>query len=188
MKKIIFFLITTASLLTAGANHADKVGVYWKAFKTFEKIGVEGKFTELTFTPKMQKTKDLKDLLLGSKISINSSKIETNNVGRNKKVSTLFFGNLKGKTIEGEIVEAKAKTPSSGTLVVKITMNEKDVKVPMSYSFDSKHSELVANGVLDIFDFSGNDALKAINKECFDLHKGKTWNDVEIEFRINIEG
>lgn len=176
-------------MLTAGSNASnDIITVWWKAFKTFEKIGVDGKFTDVVFTPKATKAKTLDGLLLGSKISINKTEIDTSNIGRNKKVSTLFFGTLKGKTIEGEIVKTSAQTPNTGKIKVKITMNEKEVIVPMSYSFDGKHGELVATGVLDIFDFSGNDALKNINTECFDLHEGKTWNDVDIEFRIKIKG
>jgi hypothetical protein len=189
MKKTIFALLLGASILTAGSNTSnDIITVWWKAFKTFEKIGVDGKFTDVVFTPKANKAKTLDELLLGSKISIDSSKIDTSNIGRNKKVSTLFFGSLKGKTIEGEIVKATAKTPNSGSIEVKIKMNKQDVVVPMSYNFDSKHGELVASGVVDIFDFGGHDALKKINTECFTLHEGKTWNDVDIEFRIKIKG
>jgi len=189
MKRILFFLLISASMLMAEANQSTNfVKVYWTAFKTFEKIGVNGEFTSVKFTPKRNKSKSLYELLLGAKIAIDSTKLETHNIGRNKKVVALFFGKLAGKTITGEIVETKEKTSTTGTLVAKITMNKKDVLIPMKYDFDYKHQELVANGVLDIFDFNGNDALKSINTECFDLHKGKTWNDVEIEFRIHIEG
>ena len=187
MKRILFFLLISATMLMAEADQSKFVKVYWKAFKTFEKIGVDGEFTSVKFTPKQLKAKNLKSLLLGAKIAIDTSKVETNNIGRNKKVVTMFFGKLAGN-ITGEIVKAEAKTTNSGTIIAKITMNKKDVLIPMKYTFDYKHNQLVAIGVLDIFDFEGNAALKSMNTECFDLHKGKTWNDVEIEFRIHIEG
>lgn len=188
MKRVIFLLLLSASMLMSETNQSEFVKVYWKAFKTFKKIGVDGEFTHIKFTPKHLKAKDLKDLLLGSKIVIDTTKLETNNIGRNKKIISLFFGKLAGDSITGEIIETKEKTTYSGTLIAKIVMNKKEVLIPMKYDFDYKHEELVANGVLDIFDFNGNTALKSINTECFKLHEGKTWNDVEIEFRIHIEG
>jgi hypothetical protein len=44
-----------------------------------------------------------------------------------------------------------------------------------------------AQGYIDILDFQGSKALASINKACFDLHKGKTWNDVSISFEMKIK-
>jgi len=55
----------------------------------------------------------------------------------------------------------------------------------MQYTYVKEHFS--ANGTLDLFDFMANDALSSINKSCYDLHKGKTWNDVSIMFSTNIK-
>jgi len=188
MKKIVFSMIAVATLLTAGANHTEFIDVSWKAFKTANKLGVDGIFTYVTFSPKKNKAKDLHGLLLGAKISIDPLKIDTGNKARDEKITSLFFAAMKGKTIEGEIVEIKVDTPKSGIFIAKIIMNAQEVLVPLRYYYEFKRKELVATGYIDIFDFSANDALKSINKACYDLHQGKTWNDVNIEFRLKLNG
>jgi hypothetical protein len=62
---------------------------------------------------------------------------------------------------------------------VAITLNNKTIEVPLNYTFEN--NQLVAKGTIDVFDFSLNDQLKKLNKACFALHEGKTWNDVNIE-------
>jgi len=195
MKKVLFSLVTVASLLTANGGcvlvQSNDMNVTWKAYKTLAKLGVGGAFTAVTYTPNKKEGKNFKELVVGSKVSIDLTKIDTNNEGRDKTLVESFFGKLKGKTIEGKIVSIKAdpkengKRVYHGTVDVEITMNEKTVTIPMKYNY--KNETFKAKGTIDLFDFSASDALKSINKSCFDLHKGKTWNDVSIEFSTNIK-
>ncbi len=69
--------------------------------------------------------------------------------------------------------------------LLEISMNENNLTVPMRYKY--KNGVFKAKGVIDLFDFKAEDALKSINRSCYDLHKGKTWNDVEIEFSTTIK-
>jgi hypothetical protein len=195
MKKTLFSLITLASLLTADGGcvlvQSNDMNVTWKAYKTFAKLGVGGQFTEVSYSPNKKEGKNFKTLLVGSKVSIDVSKIDTKNKGRDKTLVDNFFGKLNGKTIEGVIVGMKAdkkekgKRVYHGSIDVNITMNGQTVKIPMRYNY--KNENFKAKGTIDLFDFSANDALKSINKSCFDLHKGKTWNDVSIEFSTSIK-
>ena len=129
--------------------------------------------------------------MLGSKVSIDLSKIDTKNKGRDKTLVENFFTKLHGKTIEGVIVaiqadkKEKGKRVYHGVVDVNITMNEKTLRIPMKY--DYKKENFMATGTIDLFDFTANDALSSINKSCFDLHKGKTWNDVTIGFSTMIK-
>ena len=77
--------------------------------------------------------------------------------------------------------KGKAKT---GTFMTEVTMNGMHQTVPMTFHYEK--GVLQAEGVIDLFDFSANKALSAINKACYDLHEGKTWNDVVIGFSTNI--
>jgi len=195
MRKTLFSLITLASLLSADGGcvlvQSNDMNVTWKAYKTFAKLGVGGQFTGVSYTANKKEGKNFKSLLVGSKVSIDVSKIDTKNKGRDKTLVENFFGKLKGKTIDGVVVDIKAdekvngKSVYHGSIDVNITMNGQTVKIPMRYNY--KNEIFTAKGTIDLFDFSANDALKSINKSCFALHKGKTWNDVSIEFSTSIK-
>jgi len=193
MNKILFSLITLASLAYSEGcllTQSKDIKVTWKAYKTLAKLGVAGEFTGVNYTAIAKEGKNFKSLLVGSKVAIDISKINTNNEGRDKTLVENFFGKLKGKTIEGTIVAIKADKrekgkPYRGSLDVNLTMNEKTLQIPMSYSFEKENFN--ATGIIDLFDFGANDALSSINKSCFALHKGKTWSDVTIGFSTKIK-
>ena len=199
MKKILLSLITMISLTYATQPAATgcvlvqpaDINVNWKAYKTLGKLGVGGKFTSVKYTPAALEGKNFKELFVGSKVSIDVSKIDTGNPGRDETLVKDFFSVLKGKTIEGEIVDIKKTDkhekgkPRTGSIDVKITMNEKTLTIPMKYVYtDGKFN---ATGTIDLLDFTASDALASINKSCFDLHKGKTWSDVSIGFSTTVE-
>jgi len=199
MKKIILSLITLVSLSYATQPAAtgcvlvqpSNMNVTWKAYKTLGKLGVGGKFTDVKYTPAALEGKNFKELFVGSKVSIDLSKIDTGNPGRDETLVKDFFSLLKGKMIEGEIMDIKKTDkhekgkPRTGKLDVKITMNEKTLTIPMTYVYTE--GKFDATGTIDLFDFAASDALASINKSCFDLHKGKTWSDVSIGFSTTIE-
>ena len=193
MYKIIFSLIALGSLASADGcvlTQSDDMNVTWKAYKTFAKLGVAGQFTDVNYTANVKEAKNFEELLVGSTVSIDLSKIDTKNEGRDKTLVESFFGKLNGKTIDGEITGIKAKKrergkPYVGTLDINITMNEKSLLVPMIYIYEKE--KFNATGTIDLFDFQAESALNSINKNCYDLHKGKTWNDVSISFSTMIK-
>jgi polyisoprenoid-binding protein YceI len=199
MKKIILSLITLVSLSYATQPAATgcvlvqpaNMNVTWKAYKTLGKLGVGGKFTAVKYTPTALEGKNFRELFVGSKVSIDISKIDTGNPGRDETLVKDFFSVLKGKMIEGEITDIKKTDkhekgkPRTGSIDVKITMNEKTLTIPMKYVYTE--GKFDAAGTIDLLDFAASDALSSINKSCFDLHKGKTWSDVSIGFSTTIE-
>jgi len=199
MKKIILSFATLLSLsytvqaATSGCVlvQPKEINVSWEAYKTLGKIGVGGKFTSVQYTPNALEGKNFRELFVGSKVSIDLSKINTGNTGRDTTLVKDFFSLIKGKTIEGVITNIKKTDkhvkgkPRTGYIDVKITMNEKTLTIPMTYIYNKGHFD--AKGTIDLLDFSANNALSSLNKSCFDLHKGKTWNDVSISFSTTIE-
>ncbi len=196
MKKTLFSIVALATLVSANGSgctlvQSSDMNVTWKAYKTLAKIGVGGQFTGVSYTPNKKEGKNFTELLVGSKVSIDLTKIDTKNKGRDKTLIDNFFGKLSGKTINGTIVAINrdknkdGKKVYHGVVDVNITMNSKSVIIPMKYNY--KDENFKAKGTIDIFDFSANDALKSINKSCFALHKGKTWNDVAVEFSTTIK-
>jgi polyisoprenoid-binding protein YceI len=200
MKKVLISLIAVLALANASQSttktgcvlvQPNSLDVSWKAYKTLGKVGVGGKFTSVNYVPNALEGKNFKELFVGSKVSIDLSKIDTSNEARDATLVKDFFLLLKGKTIDGEIVDIQKTDkhekgkPRTGTVFVKLTMNEKTLTIPMNYIYsDGKFN---ANGTIDLLDFSANDALKSINKSCYDLHKGKTWSDVSISFNTTVE-
>ena len=195
MKKALLSLLLLLSFTNAKAGclleQADDINVTWKAYKTLAKLGVSGQFTDVKYQPNKKSAKNFKELFIGSKISIDISKIDTKHKDRDKTLVSMFFNKLKGNKIEGVIKNMEAdkskngKRPYTGTLDISLSMNEKTLLIPMRYKY--KKGDFQATGTIDLFDFDGKSALASINKSCFDLHKGKTWSDVTISFRTTIK-
>ena len=196
MKTLNKILLTSSlffSLAHAGGcvlTPSKDMNVSWEAYKTFAKLGVGGQFTDVNYTPNAKKGKNFKELLVGSSVDINVTQIDTKNPTRDKNLVDMFFNKLKSPTIQGKITaitanKQKEGKPYTGNLDVNISMNGKTLTIPMSYHYENEHFK--ANGVIDLFDFEAQSALTSINKKCYALHKGKTWNDVSIEFSTIIK-
>ncbi len=199
LKKLLFSMAVLSSLVYADEETGkqscilsvkDVVEINWKSYKTAAKIGVGGSFDDVSYTAIKKEGKNFKDILVGSKVLINTNKVNSKNKGRDLKLVNSFFKIMKNEKIEAKIIDIKAKEkvmgkPKTGTIIVEITMNKTTKKVPLSYIYDK--DIMRANGFIDILDFEASKALASINKACFDLHDGKTWSDVEIGFVMNIE-
>lgn len=182
MKKIIILLITlNAFCFSQTLNQTDKATVTWTAFKTLAKIGVSGDFTSITYTPSTKQSKDLSSLIVGSKIVIDSTKIDTKNPARDTTISEMFFKQLSTTVIKAKIVSLDEV---KSTMTIELQMGGTTKIIPMKYEFNN--NTFKANGVIDILDFNGANALASISKSCYGLHEGKTWNDVGIQFQTTI--
>ena len=71
----------------------------------------------------------------------------------------------------------------SNKVNVELTINE--VSKVVGFDYNIVGDTLTLDGTIDIIDFDGSSALKAINKACEVLHKGadgisKTWSEANI--------
>jgi len=182
MKKIIILLIAlNAFCFSQALTQTDKASVTWTAFKTLAKVGVSGDFTSIAYKPAYKQNKDLSSLMVGSKIVIDSTKIDTKNPARDTTISEMFFKKLPSAIITGKIVSLDEK---KSTMAIELQMGGITKIIPMKYELNN--NTFKANGVIDILDFNGANALASISKSCYDLHEGKTWNDVGIQFQTTI--
>ncbi len=199
MLKIIFaFLLAFSGLQAAGLSVAKhgcvlqqqgSLTVTWGAYKTASKLKVSGSFDRVSFTPAVPSGANFREIFIGSRVVIETASVNTNHAERDATLVKYFFTQMSGNTITAKIInvasdpheKGKAKT---GTFTTEVTMNGITKTVPMAFRYDK--GILHANGVIDLFDFSANKALSAINKACYDLHEGKTWNDVTIGFSTKI--
>ncbi|KUY29796.1 YceI family protein [Elizabethkingia ursingii] len=173
-----FHTTTSTSRDTESISHENKELKYkltWIAFKypEPEKIGVNGSFTDIKLENSNNKGVTIEETLGGVNFSINTETVNSGAADRDVKLKTFFFQKM-GGTVKGSFGKfEKAKVP------VKITMNNISKDIPFTY--EKNGDTLVVKGKIDIIDdFKANDALKAISDACKDLHKNKTWSDVEI--------
>ncbi len=193
LSAMLIFGLAQANDPSKGRCELSQEGAFnvnFVAYKTAAKKGVGASFDSVKYTAISPVGKNFREILVGSSVVIDTKSVNSKNKGRDEKLVKFFFQNMKGETINAKILDYKAVKvakgePKKGTLITEITMNGIKKQVPMNYML--KEGVLKAEGVIDIFDFSGNAALTAINKACFDLHQGKTWNDVAISFTTKIK-
>jgi polyisoprenoid-binding protein YceI len=199
MKKVILVLVMVlgfTSSVSASTKSGcvlaqkGKVTVDWTAYKTASKIGVSGTFDKVDYKAVAKDGKNFREILVGSSVNIDTSSVNSKNTGRDVKLVKFFFKQMDSNTMNAKITDIKADKKlkdkaRTGVVTLDVTMNGVTKSVPMKYSF--ANGIFSAKGSIDIFDFSASKALLSINKACFDLHKGKTWNDVSIAFTTNIE-
>ncbi len=185
------FLSTMA--YAAGSCDLSQVGevkVNWTAYKTPLKIGVGGSFKKIDYVPVAPVGKNFREILVGSKVTIDTGSVDSKHEARDKTLVASFFQKMAGSKIKAEIVDIKAhkregRGPRLGVITIKMEMNGKVRHVPLRYHYED--GTMKAEGVIDLADFSGFGALLSINKACFDLHEGKTWSDVAIGFEMQIK-
>ena len=193
MKKTLLPLLLGGFVWAQGSctlTQSDTIKVLWQAYKTPDKIGVKGSLPKLTYTPAHKKGKNFRTLFVGSKVSIDTSVVDSGNPQRDTKLIKFFFSQMTGGKIEGKILSMTPKPrqkgePYGGTMDIALSMNGKTVTETLEYRYENESFK--AQGNIDLLDFAANDALTSINKACYDLHKGKTWSDVSIGFVTTVK-
>ncbi|MCD6212236.1 MAG: YceI family protein [Sulfurovum sp.] len=195
LNKILLSLGTLLTMANSGGCLLvqDKtMNVSWDAYKTDTRITVHGKFLDVQYSPKALEGKNFRELLVGSKVSMESSNIDTEIVSRDETIVEFFFNKLSSPKIEGIITDIKADEvqmmkgkPKTGVVTVEITMNGKTVTTVMNYNYFKE--DFSATGTINLADFTALDALASVDKSCHDLYKGKIWSDVTIKFHTTIK-
>lgn len=194
MKKIILIIYFFISLVNASDikkfNNckfikSGNMEVGFEGYKTNFKAGVTVQFNDIVYNPGSVNAKKLSEFLLGSNVIINIKSLRTsvNLIGEN--LVNFFFKLLNDDQISAKILNVKPINLNRGNLSVEITMNKITKNVDMSYA--ERENKIFALGSINLVDFNASEALASLNKACFDMHLGKTWSDVNINFKIPIE-
>lgn len=199
MKKLLAILVAFVTLANAELSapktgcilsQQGKVVVSWKAYKTPAKLGVGGVFDKVDYKAIKPSGKNFREILVGSSVVIDTNSVNSKNEGRDVKLVNSFFkllgdGNIKAKIVDMTSNKRVAKEPRTGSITLEVSINGVTKTVPMKYSYDK--GLMKSEGVIDILDFSGSNALTTLNKACLDKHQGKTWSDVSIGFELSIK-
>ena len=181
--KTMFLSITMATALLSASEcmfTAKSASVGWEAYKTPKKVGVKGTFDGITF--EAEKAESIATLLEGAHVRIDTKRVNSGNEGRDKTLVESFFSLMGSKTIEGRV---KQVNEDKNEMIVSLSMNGITRDMPMIYTIEEENIQ--ASGYIDMFDFALNKAHASINKACYDLHSGKTWNDVKVSAEIKLE-
>ncbi len=183
MKKIIIAAVAAATLVSADCSYTQNgdVGVGWTAFKTPMKKGVNGTFRSVDYRG-AEKAKTLTELLKGAQVTIKTDNVDSGNAGRDAKLVQFFFNQMAGGALKARILDMDE---TEKVVLIEVLMNGKTMNVPMAYTYEK--GLFSAKGVIDLGDFGALGALASINRACYDLHAGKTWQDVNIGFALKVE-
>lgn len=146
----------------------------WTAYKTPEKVGVEGTFENVEVT-NTKESEIPEEVLEGATFNIKTSSASTGDESRDAKIVGLFFNNVVGQEITGTIGKFNdSKVP------ITIKMNDKEVTKDFNYTLEN--TKLVLTGKIDMLsDFETQKGFDLLHDACKQLHLEKTWTDVSIE-------
>tara|TARA_Y100000782_G_scaffold109097_1_gene133500 strand:+ start:580 stop:1233 length:654 start_codon:yes stop_codon:yes gene_type:complete len=175
---------TTAETCTY-AYDAASTTVSWTAFKTTEKVGVGGKFDEITIEG-TQDAEDVAGVFSGATFTIPVSSVNTENPDRDEKIKTYFFGQL---TNTENITGSLKSLGEDGKGIVAIKFNDVEKDTELDYTVEGETVTL--SGVIDVSEWQAEPGVEALNEQCYDLHKGadgvsKLWPDVKIEITSTV--
>ena len=173
MKRFLTFLLLGFSLVYAECTQqVREANVGFKAYKTYAKVGVGGVFDSVG----IHEHSTLQDL----ELTIKTQSVNTNNPGRDATLVKSFFLVQNVQEIQAKVVNVEKQS-----IVVTLSMNGISKKIPLQYHING--NTLKATGVIDLADYEMLPSLQAINKACYDLHSGKTWQDVTISLEATLK-
>lgn len=167
-----------------------KTDLRFTAYKFLRKAGVGGTFTGLQVEGDLSGAVP-KDIFESMSFTIPTSTVETNNLDRNKKIDSLFFGNLEATSvITGKVVKLDEST---GMATLEITMNEITKEVQGEYRLEENKFNFSTD--INVNDWNAQEGISALNEACKDLHtdvengdtESKLWPDVTLEFESVLE-
>jgi len=163
----------------------DSTEIIWAAYKFNDRAAVKGSFDSVLISGGQKSEKALNSLN-GIRFSINTSSVNSNDMGRDKKISGIYFGALNTTDITGSIDSVDHDMKRA---ILSLTMNGIEIKRKVEFSLKGNVAELNAN--IDVKDWNGSEAIKALNKACEEKHTGKDkesvlWPDVDVLVRTRL--
>lgn len=169
------------------------IKVNWTAFKTTEKLAVNGTLKDVLVKTSDQ-SKSLKTLIektSGSGKFDSEKKSDSGNPARDSTLFQKFFSLLSNQgEFKGTFVQFKGND-SEGKVGLQLNVNGKKTLVPMEYKLSSEGT-FEASGSFDMMSMGMQKAHESIHTACEQLHKGKdgvskTWTEVGVKVSAHIQ-
>lgn len=193
MKILVLVILISTHPLAALANEPNCVfslkkksaQVQWTAFKTSEKVAVQGKLPKIKIKGN-PKGKSLSEMLKGLEFQIDTRSVATGNPARDRTLAEHFFGVFTGgQVITGRLKEYEADDREA-EFQVKLNGKEQEIELKLTIEENKKFGKIVAKGGIDLLDLGLDKPFESIHRTCEKLHTGKdgvskTWTTVELE-------
>lgn len=159
---------------------SDDIELKWTGYKFpgAEKKGVSGTLRNLGIKDEY-KGASLKEIFTGMKFNIDARSVWSRNSSRDARLVKFFFG----KMIGGTFIKGQILSYTEQEMRVKLNMN--GLAKEIALKVEQTQERVTARGVIDILNWGMDKSLEAINKECYKLHKGKTWSDVSLQLSLS---
>ena len=187
---ILFLLITTPNYFAKENCEIKQTGdavISFEGYKTIFKAGISFEFSKVEYKAKPNNASNMEEFLSAYDVLIDTNSIRTSKDIIAKNLVEFFFKKLDDDKINAKIstVMPIDRKKGKGKLSLDLTMNSVNKSIEMEYFV--KKITVLASGVININDFNASVALSYLNKMCYDVHLGKTWHDVGINFSIPIK-
>ncbi|CVK16484.1 hypothetical protein Ga0061079_10788 [Apibacter mensalis] len=150
-----------------------KKELLWTAYKTPNKIPVNGSFKNLSLT-NTKEDKPLEESLEGAKFYIDGTTVTSGDSSRDGTLTLFFFKRLASSEIYGSFGKFE-----NNKVMITITLNGKTISKEFSYKLEK--NIITIQGSIDLLkDFDSQRAFTSLHRACFDLHEGKTWTEVDL--------
>ena len=159
---------------------ASATKVFWAAYKTDDKLKVVGQFKELTTDRSTQQFSSLEELVNGINFSINTASSVSGDEIRDLSLKEYFFKLFTDNFEINGVLSAMSDTS------ITATINMLGVAKEMELSYTLTDKVLKMKGTLSLDEFGAIKAYNSIHTKCFDLHKGKTWDEVNVIIEVPI--
>jgi len=156
------------------------VKVFWAAYKTSDKLKVVGQFKELKTDRTDQKFSSLEELVNGINFSINTANSVSGDEIRDLSLKAYFF-QLFTENFE---IKGGLAAMSEGVVIATIDVFGVQKNIKLAYSLDEEILKM--KGTLSLEQIGATKAYLSIHNKCVDLHKGKTWDDVDVIIEVPI--
>ena len=159
---------------------ASATKVFWAGYKTEDKLKVIGQFKELTTDRSDQQFSSLEELVNGINFSINTASSASGDEIRDLSLNEYFFKLFtENFQINGSLAEMNKEA-----ITASINMFGSAKNIALTYSLTD--GLLKMKGALSLEEFGALKAYNSIHTKCFDLHKGKTWDVVDVIIEVPV--
>jgi hypothetical protein len=198
--RVIFqVLVVTFILLLSPRSQAESckfsldpssLKVEWTAFKTTQKLGVNGAFPGVSLVKGVKEQRTLQKLLssVSGEIRLEgASGIQTGNPGRDQTLFDRFFKHWKGAGLMKGRFKKIEGSGKDGTLELELSINGLKKALPLQWKL-AEDGAFEAGGKMDVLEFGLKSAFDDLHKACEALHTGpdgisKTWSEVELRLK-----
>ena len=167
---------------------SDSTSINWTAFKTTDRVGVNGSFKKVTVNV-ADSAYSIKEVIESVTFDVDINTIFTNNPERDETLKKFFFASLEDDgEIYGKIKIVEGDNLSGGG-TVKIKMN--NVSRDIGFEYEVIGNNILLRTRINLDSFNGQKAIETLNIQCGDLHKGadgvsKMWSDITIEVKAEL--